>query len=149
MPELTNAGTLPRPFGSAHVTVEPTTSVDGLEPDRVLRDLVRVTVSGEVDMHTSAPIREQLAALDAEGWQRIVIDMSDVTFFDSAGLAMLVAALRRAERRGATLTIEDAHPNVRRILELTQLTAAFGLDPVAVSTKRKEGEPWASEPASS
>jgi anti-sigma B factor antagonist len=146
VPELTDVETMRRPLGAARGTVETASLVDTPEP---ARDLVRVSLSGEVDMYTSAEIRERLAALYADGWQRIVIDMSGVTFLDSAGLAVLVAALRRAERRGATLMIEDARPNVSRILELTHLTAAFGLGPATPSTERREGEPSASEPASS
>ena len=146
MPEHADVGAMPRPLGAVHVEVETAAPVQRPEP---ARDLVRVALSGEVDMYTSAEVRERLAALDADGWQSIVVDMSGATFLDSAGLAVLVAALRRAERRGATLTIADASPNVRRILELTHLTAAFGLDPTGAAAERKEGEPWVSEPASS
>lgn len=148
MLETTDVGSRSLPLGATRIAVD-SAPADGLDPERGNRDLITVTLSGEFDMHTSAQIRERLAALDADGWQRIVIDMSDVTFVDSAGLAVLVAALRRSERRHATLKIESAHPNVRRILDLTHLSTAFGLDRATAQVHRKEGQPWVSEPASS
>ena len=56
----------------------------------------RVTVSGEVDSSSAPLLREQLDALLEGELTELTIDLSGVTFLDSAGLCVLAAAHRRA-----------------------------------------------------
>ena len=56
----------------------------------------RVTVSGEVDSSSAPLLREQLDTLFEGELRELVIDLSAVTFLDSAGLCVLAAAHRRA-----------------------------------------------------
>ncbi len=53
----------------------------------------------------SSALREKVKNLIAEGKKKIVLNMTDVTYIDSAGLGMLVAAHVSAEnqRRSAAL----------------------------------------------
>lgn len=88
----------------------------------------RVRVVGELDMRTSAELRARLAEIDAEGFQSIVLDLSDVPFIDSGGIGVLVGALRRAEQRGATVSVAAAHRNVRDVFGVTHLSQTFGID---------------------
>ena len=56
----------------------------------------RVTVSGEVDSSSAPLLREQLDTLFEGALSELIIDLSAVTFLDSAGLCVLAAAHRRA-----------------------------------------------------
>ena len=56
----------------------------------------RVTVSGEVDSSSAPLLREQLDTLFEGALSELTIDLSAVTFLDSAGLCVLAAAHRRA-----------------------------------------------------
>ena len=56
----------------------------------------RVTVSGEVDSSSAPLLREQLDTLFDGALSELTIDLSAVTFLDSAGLCVLAAAHRRA-----------------------------------------------------
>ena len=58
--------------------------------------LARVTVSGEIDSSSAPLLREQLDALFEGELTELTIDLSAVTFLDSAGLCVLAAAHRRA-----------------------------------------------------
>ena len=58
------------------------------------QDAQVLRVQGELDVATVPALREQLAALAAE---RVVVDLSQVTFVDSVSLAALLTAARKAE----------------------------------------------------
>jgi anti-sigma B factor antagonist len=56
----------------------------------------RLTVSGEIDSSSAPLLREQLDTLFDTSVRELTIDLSAVTFLDSAGLCVLAAAHRRA-----------------------------------------------------
>src|ERR1700754_1479142 len=75
-----------------------------------------VHVVGEIDTLTAPVLRgrldEQVTAV-----RLLVLDLTDVTFLGSAGLAVLVAAKDNADRRGHTLRIVPGSRIVTRALE--------------------------------
>lgn len=58
--------------------------------------LARVTATGEIDSSSAPLLREQLDRLLEGPLGELTIDLSGVTFLDSAGLCVLAAAHRRA-----------------------------------------------------
>jgi anti-anti-sigma factor len=84
-----------------------------------------ITMVGELDLAGVTPLRELSTALVAEGRARLVIDLTQVSFADSAGLGALIGAHRRAEAEGGGVSIVGATPQVRRVLKLTQLDRLF------------------------
>ncbi|MFI5065173.1 MAG: STAS domain-containing protein [Streptosporangiales bacterium] len=79
-----------------------------------------VAVAGEVDIATVALLREHLFELAASG-RALVVDLDQVGFIDSAGLAALVGAARRAAAHGASLQAVCARPQIRQLFRLTGL----------------------------
>jgi len=78
-------------------------------------------LAGEVDPHTTDQLDEAVdAALDANS--HLVLDLSGVTFIDSAGLRSLIRAQRRTERDGGSLVLRSPRPSTLRVLEITGLT---------------------------
>jgi anti-sigma B factor antagonist len=99
---------------------------------RAGRDALVVTVTGEIDLHTVGRLR---AAVD-DGLDRVaesdsvalVIDLSQVTFLGSAGLAALVDATRAARRLREPLPIVVDHTRpVIRPIEMTGLDELLAL----------------------
>ncbi|MEV6928827.1 STAS domain-containing protein [Dactylosporangium sp. NPDC051485] len=86
---------------------------------------VTVTASGELDM-TSAPelITVLREAIRAHGPSRVDLDLTAVTFMDSTGLQVLVAANNDV---GGGLQITGTSPAVHRLLRLTGVLEEFGL----------------------
>jgi anti-sigma B factor antagonist len=74
-----------------------------------------VTVVGEVDLDT-APELEFRVARAAEAADSLVIDLSEVTFFASAGLACLLAARGQGHRPHLVPS-----PAVAKVLTLSDL----------------------------
>jgi anti-anti-sigma factor len=80
-----------------------------------------IVVEGAIDMRT-APLLA--AALDEPielGKTHVVLDMSAVPFIDSMAVHVLMGAARELRQRFGKLVIVSRQPNVRRIVELTQL----------------------------
>jgi anti-anti-sigma factor len=95
-----------------HLAIKP--AADG-------RDVLHV--SGEIDLQVADELRGAgLAAVSADG---VAIDLSEVTFIDSSGLAALIEINNVTQSAGQRLTLVSPSRTVRRILELTGLTQAF------------------------
>jgi anti-sigma B factor antagonist len=95
-------------------------------------DTVTVSVAGEIDLYTAGNLEsEALRALERPV-ARLVLDLADVTFCDSQGLAVLVRIDRTARARGGHLTIVNATRIVARVMQITGLDIA--LDVVDSST---------------
>ena len=60
---------------------------------------------------------------------RIVIDMAAVPRIDSSGVDALVNAVRRARENGGDAKLARVTPRIRQLLEITQLTSVFDLQP--------------------
>jgi anti-sigma B factor antagonist len=79
-----------------------------------------VTAAGEIDISTVIPLRERLFEVAASGVP-LVVDLEQVSFIDSVGLAVLVGAGKRAAAHGGTLQVACALPKIRELVRLTQL----------------------------
>jgi anti-sigma B factor antagonist len=85
-----------------------------------------VAVAGEVDIATVTRLRERLFELAASG-RPLVVDLDQVRFIDSAGLAALVGAARRAAAHGASLQAVCARSRTRQLFRLTGLDGQIPL----------------------
>ena len=85
---------------------------------------VRMSLTGEIDMSSVGTLAHALAALQRTA-ASLVIDLADVTFLDSTGIAALVIAHRRAVAAGRTLTVVNAQAGVRRVLDITGALATL------------------------
>jgi anti-sigma B factor antagonist len=84
-----------------------------------------VAISGELDLSTTEQVRSAVeAALDG-GQHRVVFDLSELTFMDSSGIALLV----RVAQRVGEVELRNPTPIVRRLIELTGLAQTLRLVP--------------------
>ena len=70
-------------------------------------------------------LRESVDELLAEGWKKILVSLSAVSFMDSAGLGELVAGLRTAKRLGAELKLLNVSERVQATLYMAKLLPVF------------------------
>ena len=86
----------------------------------------RLIASGELDLTVAQEFRETVAAQLAAG--PVLIDLSDLTFMDSSGVAALDALLRTAAKQGWSLQVAPGiQQPVRRVLEITGMIEALGI----------------------
>lgn len=88
------------------------------------RDVV-VALGGEIDMHSSVELREVLLEVVASGPQRLVINMNEVAFMDSSGLATLIEVLQLGRRGCCELKLVGLTERVRSVLEISRLDHIF------------------------
>ena len=89
-------------------------------------DVVIVDLQGKLTAGLGDQIlRETLDELLAESWRKILLNLSAVSFLDSAGLGELVAGLKTARNLGADLRILKASERVKTTLQLTRLLPVF------------------------
>jgi anti-sigma B factor antagonist len=72
---------------------------------------------GELDAYTVGEFREALVALASA--PRLLIDLSDVPFMDSAGLGALIGGIRRAREAEGEVTVACSRPTLTRLLHTT------------------------------
>jgi anti-sigma B factor antagonist len=89
-------------------------------------DKLIAVIKGDIDAYHSADfkriIREKMAGFSEK---KIVLDMSHVSYIDSAGLGSLVALLKDARNQGKSIVLASLKPNVKRIFEMTRLDRVF------------------------
>jgi anti-sigma B factor antagonist len=101
---------------------------DGMLTLRISVDAAAKTLAlvGELDMANAATLAGELEKLEA-GTEPITIDMRELEFIDSTGIAVLVAAYRRAkgegegEGEGRLRFIRSEATGVQRVMDVTGL----------------------------
>ena len=102
-----------------------------LEVSQSTVDGVRVVRAvGEVDVATAPMLHEGLEAVVTSA-QRVVVDLTGVTFLDSTGLGVLIASNRQLAGRdgGGSMRLVVSHPLVLRVFEVTGLNSVFRICP--------------------
>jgi anti-anti-sigma factor len=80
-----------------------------------------VTVAGEIDITNAEGLRDALLSALNAGAAGLIADLTATTFLDSAGIAALVRAARRADAADAALRLAVTAPPVLRVLSLVGL----------------------------
>jgi anti-sigma B factor antagonist len=80
-----------------------------------------VHLHGRLDLLSAGEVRQRLTDTVAQGWRRLVVDLSEVSFIDSTGLGCLIGGLKVARQAGGDLRIAGANEQARMILRLTAL----------------------------
>jgi anti-sigma B factor antagonist len=86
-----------------------------------------ISLCGELDLANAGTAEAALAASFDDGTVPVVIDMRELEFIDSTGIALLVAALGRNEEGAEVRFIPSTSPAVSRVLELTGLAERLPL----------------------
>ena len=73
----------------------------------------------------SNAMREKIKTLVAEGKKKVVLNMDNITFIDSAGLGTLVAAHHSAKGQGASLRLCSLGTKFQEVLQITKLMTIF------------------------
>lgn len=87
-----------------------------------------ISVRGEVDLHTAPKVQYAIErAAKNEGANRVVIDMSSITFIDSTALSMFARAKRSLEGESVALRIAEPSAPVERIFSVTGFRDYFDI----------------------
>lgn len=84
-----------------------------------------VCLKGELDLSRSPQLEAALLEAEQSHAKQIVVDLDELTFVDSSGLAVLVNAARRSATNGDQLRITPGRDQVARVFRLTRLDTAL------------------------
>ena len=86
-------------------------------------------LEGQIDLHVSANVTDSIAELVREKPARLVVDLSQVNYIDSSGLAVLINGMRDMEDFGGIFILAGVRDEVRAILESARLENFFLIFP--------------------
>jgi anti-sigma B factor antagonist len=105
-------------------------------------DITVAELTGELDIGSAPALREQLRGLLRPGFSRLVLDLSQVTFCDASGLAVLLSTGRHAGQLGGFLRLAAVSPQVGQALNITGLRQHLATFPtVAAAIARGQSSP--------
>ncbi len=94
-----------------------------------------VKVSGEVDMSNSPKVREILMDLAKKKVSGIVVDLGEVSYMDSSGIATLVEGLQETSSYGGKFHLASLSPKVQQVFDLARLSDVFKIFPDAAGAE--------------
>jgi len=108
-------------------TVLPALRSGVLEIDTVRGDDdLCLRLSGELDLAFVDRVEEAIRVAEKSTARTIVVDLSELEFLDSAGLAMLLRAHSRSRVDGQTLTfVPSTHDGVTQLMDVTGTSKIF------------------------
>ena len=91
--------------------------VDGVS----VLDLSGKIVLGEGD----GQVRERIKDLLSDGQRKILLNLGDVTYIDSAGLGALISSYTTTKREGGSLKLMNLTKRIQDLLAITKLITVF------------------------
>jgi anti-sigma B factor antagonist len=94
--------------------------------NREVEGVAVVALDGRIVLgEESNALREKMKSMISEGKKKIVLNMGNITFIDSAGLGTLVAAHHSAKSQGAALKLAHLGTKFQEVLQITKLLTVF------------------------
>lgn len=89
-------------------------------------DISLVKMKGELDAYQSIDFKKRMIEEVISGSGKIILmDMTGLSYIDSAGLGALVSLLKRASENSKELRFFGMRSNIKKIFELTRLNMVF------------------------
>lgn len=85
----------------------------------------RIRVKGEIDLYSSPDLRAAITAAVPNSQNGVVVDLSEVEYMDSSGVATLVEGLRAAMEKNIGYVLLSPSPSVLKVLQLSRLDTVF------------------------
>ena len=84
-----------------------------------------ISLSGEIDIYTANKFKETLNELSNQKIKDIKLECRNLTYMDSTGFGVLIGALKKLKSQDKSIIIENARPNILKLLKITGLDKVF------------------------
>ena len=88
-----------------------------------------IVLEGELDLAVTSPLTQAVSAALADGFRRLVLDVSRLTFCDSCGLGAIMQAHRAVTSHGGHLAVAGAQGGFARLVDVTSVGEVLHLVP--------------------
>lgn len=88
-----------------------------------------IALEGEIDLHESPAVRDALKTLIEQKTPQVLIDLSDVHYIDSSGLAVLIDAMQRIQAYGGKFALFGLRASVQNVFQIARLDQVFRIFP--------------------
>lgn len=99
-------------------------------------NILLVHLIGRLNADSSPEVKAVLHQYIKDGYQKIIIDLEQVPFIDSSGLASLVSALRLAREKDGNITLCGIQSQAQIIFRLTMLDRVFAIYPTVAEAQQ-------------
>jgi anti-sigma B factor antagonist len=86
-----------------------------------------ITVIGDIDLYTSPDLRKAITKLAKKKTSPLVVDLKQVDYMDSSGVATLVEGLQLTARYDGSFRVASLNEGVREVFELARLDKVFDI----------------------
>ncbi len=93
--------------------------------DKKEQYVVFTPIEEKLDSALSPVLKSELLTVNAEGYNNLVIDMSNVKYADSSGLSALLVGNREFSRNGGIFIISGAQEHVMKLIKISMLDKVF------------------------
>ena len=95
--------------------------------ERTAGDVIIVEVSGKITLSDGgdAALKEKMRGLVQAGHKKLLLDLGDVAYVDSAGLGEIVQAYATVNKNGGSLKLLNVTRRIKDLLSITKLLTVF------------------------
>jgi len=84
-------------------------------------------MNGDIDINTSPEVKRSFDDAIKQKREKVVINLKDVSYVDSSGLATLVEILKNLRAYGGKMKLTNLSSKVRGLFEITKLDKLFDI----------------------
>ena len=114
-------------MGEVSAVGPPSTDFD-ITPGQSLDGEVVLAVRGEIDIVSAPRLWQHLESVLPDATRRLVVDLSETTFIDSAALGVFVRAFKRLRHAGADLVLWAPSRTARKVFAITGLDRVMTIE---------------------
>lgn len=95
--------------------------------ERTIGEVVLVDVSGKITLGDGGDtmLKDKLRSLVQQGQRKLILNLADVSYVDSAGLGAIVQSYTTVTNQGGGLKLLNATKRIQDLLAITKLLTVF------------------------
>jgi anti-sigma B factor antagonist len=95
--------------------------------ERTVGDVVIVDVSGKITLGDGGDVllRDKMRSLIQQERRKVLLNLGDVSYVDSAGLGEIVQSYATVTKNGGTLKLLNVTKRIKDLLSITKLLTVF------------------------
>ena len=86
-----------------------------------------LAMSGELNINSAPDLRDLLVKHVKAKQPRLMLDLSELSFMDTSGLATLIEAHLKTEKQGGALVLFGLQPRILEVFEVTRVIDLFSV----------------------